>query len=82
MIKRFSPPAFHRRIINEGPSSLAFQLFSSKVPVFWHFGSSVRRSQFFGISALQFEGPSSLAFRLFGSKVLVLSSTTSALWHS
>ncbi|CAB4410968.1 unnamed protein product [Rhizophagus irregularis] len=59
MIKRFSPPAFHRRIINEGPSSLAFQLFGSKVPVFWHFGSLVRRSQFFGISALQFEGPGS-----------------------
>ncbi|CAB5387962.1 unnamed protein product [Rhizophagus irregularis] len=27
-------------------------------------------------------GPSSLAFRLFSSKVLVLSLTTSALWHS
>ncbi|RGB39824.1 hypothetical protein C1646_664344 [Rhizophagus diaphanus] len=43
---------------------------------------STHRSQFFSILAFRFEGPDSLAFWLFGSKVLVLSSTTSALWHS
>ncbi|RGB23247.1 hypothetical protein C1646_822189 [Rhizophagus diaphanus] len=53
-----------------------------KVPVLWHFSSSVQRSQFFGISALRFKGPGSLAFWLFGLKVLVLSSTTLTLWHS
>ncbi|CAB4420619.1 unnamed protein product [Rhizophagus irregularis] len=48
------------------PGSLTFRLFGSKVPVLWHFDSSVRRSQFFGISTLRFEGPGSLAFQLFG----------------
>ncbi|CAB4480298.1 unnamed protein product [Rhizophagus irregularis] len=50
------------------PGSFAFQLFGSK-----YFGSSVQRSRFFSILALQFEDLGSLVFQLFGLKVPVFS---------